>query len=363
MVATKVNDKEKAYMKLLDRPEKLSCRKIAKICKRSPSTVLKVIRSSLMSTKSSNEKKCHLDRPQKLTDRQKRTIIRALYKLRKREGNFTVKRIMKEAGISPMEVSVRTVSRLLNKKGFFYLVARKKGLVTDLDRKKRLAFARRMKKAFPENLWTDYIAFYLDGVSFVHKTRPLDQATAPKGKIWRRKAEGLSPGCTAKGQKSGTGGNLVKLIVGISHNEGVVLCEKYDKMNGEFFASFIDKHFEEAFRRANKGQTRMWIQDGDPSQNSAKARQAMTRVNAELLHIPPRSPDLNPIENFFKRVMDTLHDDVIEMRIERENYEQFTERVKRTIMGIPLDAINTLINSMNRRIDAVIKSKGKRLKY
>ena len=34
--------------------------------------------------------------------------------------------------------------------------------------------------------------FFLDGVSFIHKYNPLDQARAPKGRIWRKPREGLS---------------------------------------------------------------------------------------------------------------------------------------------------------------------------
>ena len=54
----------------------------------------------------------------------------------------------------------------------------------------------------------------------------------------------------------------------------------------------------------------MVIQDGDPSQNSAMACAAMDRANCELLKIPPRSPDLNPIENI-KLVSDALRKQAI----------------------------------------------------
>lgn len=175
---------EKAYIRLLSKHRHLSCRKIAEICNCSPSTVHKIAKTPLTSIEANKKgKKPSKGRPRKLSTRQGRTIIRALYKLRKTEGNFTVKRIMREAGLSEGEVSVRTVSRFLNRKGYYSLVARKKGLMTDRDRKLRIAFARRMKKDFPENVWTNHVSFYLDGVSFVHKTRPLDQAIAPRGKI------------------------------------------------------------------------------------------------------------------------------------------------------------------------------------
>ena len=50
------------------------------------------------------------------------------------------------------------------------------------------------------------------------------------------------------------------------------------------------------FQTADKGNSRIWVQDGDPSQNSAIAKSAMSRANSTLLKLPPRSPDLHPIE-------------------------------------------------------------------
>ena len=41
-------------------------------------------------------------------------------------------------------------------------------------------------------------AFIWMGVSFTHKTHPMDQAHAPKKKLWRKKKERLTEGMTAK---------------------------------------------------------------------------------------------------------------------------------------------------------------------
>ena len=177
------------------------------------------------------------------------------------------------------------------------------------------------------------------------------------------KSEGLLLGCTAKGRKEGTGGKTVKLMVAISYNVGVVICEPYHKLDGEYFASFIDDYFPRMFERANKGASRLWVQDGDPSQNSAKAQNAMRRNDATLLKIPARSPDLNPIENIFHLVNTKLTKDAIARNLQKETYVQFQERVIEAMNSIPLDTINNIIKSMPRRIDSVITNRGNRLKY
>jgi len=152
----------------------------------------------------------------------------------------------------------------------------------------------------------------------------------PKGDSGEKKSEGLTQGCLAKGSKVGTGGKVAKMMIAISHGKAVVICETYEKMNVQYFASFIDRHFDAMFERSGKRSTRLWLQDGDPSRNSKTARGAMGRCNSELLKIPPCSTDLNPIENTFNIVSKKLEKDALEGGITRESYEEFCDRVQRT---------------------------------
>ena len=103
------------------------------------------------------------------------------------------------------------------------------------DLKKRLDFAKYYKNNYPANFWTDHVSFYLDGTGFAYKTNPLDQAKAPKGRTWRKKSEGLKLGCTGKGRKEGTGGRVLKLMVAISYDKGIVVCEPCKKCVGHIF--------------------------------------------------------------------------------------------------------------------------------
>ena len=106
-------------------------------------------------------------------------------------------------------VSRRTVSRFLNKNGYNYLQARRRGLMSDKDRRARVAFAKKVVREHGQSFWTNKIAFYLDGASFTYKRNPKSQAQAPKSRVCRRQSEGLQPGCVAKGSKCGTGGKMV----------------------------------------------------------------------------------------------------------------------------------------------------------
>ena len=76
------------------------------------------------------------------------------------------------------------------------------------------------------------------------------------------------------------------------------------------------------------------MQDGDPSQNSKSDRDAMAHCHSEVLKIPPRSPGLNPVENIFHTVSRKLEKDAIDHRITLKSYQEFCDRVRRTISSI-----------------------------
>ena len=82
-----------------------------------------------------------------------------------------------------------------------------------------------------------------------------------------------------------------------------------------------------------------------------------------IFDIPPRSPDLNPIENVFHNVRRELAIQVKEIRLEKESYENYAARVVQTIKNVPIDLINRTIDSLPKRMNMVVKSKGDRIMY
>ena len=270
---------------------------------------------------------------------------------------------MEEAGIQQKDVSVRTVSRFLNSKNYYYLQTRRKGLMTAEDHSKRVKFAKYMKANYSQEIWTEGIAFSLDGTGFTYKRNPLDQARAPKAHVGRKKSEGLYPGCIAKGRKEGTGGKVLRVMVALSYNEGVICCEPHEKMNGRYFAAFVDNHFNRLFAAADKGCSQTFLQDGDPSQNSALARAAMQRTNSTLIKLCIRSPHLAVIENVFPMVSRMLKRQAVQQQLRRETFEHFNNRVINTFYSISVKTVNNLTRSMPERIDMVIRNKGKHIKY
>ena len=66
-------------------------------------------------------------------------------------------------------------------------------------------------------------------------------------------------------------------------------------------------------------------------QNSCKAGSAWDEIEARKISIPARIPDLKPIENIFHIVKKKLHQDALEMKIVRKDFEEFSARVKKIL--------------------------------
>ena len=53
----------------------------------------------------------------------------------------------------------------------------------------------------------------------------------------------------------------------------------------------------------------------------------------------------------------------VQQQLRRETFEQFKNRVISAFYSISAETVNNLIRSMPKRIDMVIRNKGKRIKY
>ena len=143
----------------------------------------------------------------------------------------------------------------------------------------------------------------------------------------------------------------------VAYKKGVICRDKYtERLNGEFFASY--------FQASANSRAMRFLQDGDPSQDSAVAQKTMSDVGDLLFRIPAGSPDLNPIEKkIFNIVSAKLEREALRKQITHETFKQFSRRVEKTPRNISPKIIDRTIESMNKRIEIIVKRKGRRLKY
>ena len=157
------------------------------------------------------------------------------------------------------------------------------------------------------------------------------------------------------------------MIVCISHGKGVVGASTYKKMTGQTFADFVLANFNKIFKTCNKKRKEgayIWLQDGDKCQNSVVAKKALGTVYKNKVQaIPPRSPDLNPIENVFNTVKSSLKKEAIEKSIMKESKVEFEERIRKALFAYSVEKIDKTIESMEGRLKLVKIGRGNRTKY
>ena len=360
----KIAEKTRAYIYLLRMEGGLSLRQISRRCQVSASSVLRICREGILAKdKGENTiKKLKTGRPRIFTDRDRSRFLRKFLAMREENPNVTVLEVGREAGMT--HVSRRTLIRALNEAKYYRLTAIRKGILSVEDRKKRVKFARDALKRYHTGFWSEKVLLYLDGVSFVYKSNPYREAVSAQGKVYRRKNEGLR--VTAKGTKNLAGGRRIHFLVGISSGSGVVLVEEYAKMQRHYFAKFVQNtlHSKLLELAEMKGREELiFVMDNDPCQTSKVALDAVDECGLQFLSIPPRSPDINPIENVFHIVKLALKKEAMEQKISKESFLQFKERVIKHLKNCDVFTIDRTITSLPNRLKILSRNKGYRINY
>ena len=111
------------------------------------------------------------------------------------------------------------------------------------------------------------------------------------------------------------------------------------------------RSMSEALENSINPNSKRILMDGCPQK---LARKAFNEIGVMISKIPPRSPDLNPIENFFKLIVRKLRKQVLDEQIESETYSEFRQRVQSIMLKFSVEKINKIIESMSCRIDMVL---------
>ena len=145
-----------------------------------------------------------------------------------------------------------------------------------------------------------------------------------------------------------------------------IVCDKFPDRLWQVPRSFMtssqivcDK-FPDLFEKSANPKGRCFMQDNDLSQNSYIANEAFEQVKAFLFKIPPRSPDLNLMENIFHLASNQIRLDAKKQGIKKENFTQFSHRCKKVLLDFSSDIIHRTVASMNKCIQMVINNQGQR---
>ena len=162
---------------------------------------------------------------------------------------------------------------------------------------------------------------------------------------------------------SGTFGTKSVLVGVAICAKKVLMCHVVDgKWNGAAAAKMYSSSLVPALRKAYPSNSRFLVlEDNDPTGYKATvAKQAKREGNVDVLELPKRSPDLNPLDyGFWEAVNKRLRrQEKLFAASKKEEPEEFVARLRRTTMRMPPQVLGPLIKSMKRRCVAVKAARG-----
>lgn len=172
-------------------------------------------------------------------------------------------------------------------------------------------------------------------------------------RVWRQRGERYRQDLVQRTLQAGAGS--VHVWGAIWHGGRSALQILLQSVNGESYCQILEEFLEDDERLPNEGWTLQ--HDNAPAHRSAIVQDFLAERQIVPIQWPSRSPDLNPIEN----VWDFLGKKAQEQN--PQSLRDLAEIIEVEWDLIPQEFLNTLVDSMPRRIGAVIQVNGGTTKY
>jgi transposase len=231
----------------------------------------------------------------------------------------------------------------------YAVVKKKKPLLSKHHRKERLDFAIAHKDWTLEDwkrvVWSD-------------ETKINRLGSDGRKWAWKKPGEGLSDRLVEGTLKFG-GGSV--MVWGCMMWDGVGFACKIDgRMDGELYVKILEEDLQGSIEYFEKTPGDIiFQQDGDPKHRCNKAKAWFKDHGIEVLPWPAQSPDLNPIEHLWGHLKKQLG----QYETPPSGILELWERIQKEWDEIKPSVCQGLIESMPRRVEAVIKAKGGHVKY
>ena len=318
-----------------------SSRFIAENQKVSKSTVLNVAKAKNIQMKSKGGAKKKLSQrdekfcAKQITSGESKSVVE-LTKTLKEKHNINVNR--------------RTVARALNNQGLRAGEKKKKPGLSQKNIKARLEWAKERKH------WTveDWNRVIFSDESKINRFN-----SDGRSWCWFRDVNQLEDRTIKTTYKHGGGGGV--MVWGCMTSQGVgYLCKIEGIMDQHLYKNILEEELMETMEFYEIDPKEVIFQhDNDPKHKSKLVQEWLSDQEFKVLPWPAQSPDLNPIEHLWAEVKRKLN----KFDSPPKGMLDLWERIESTWNEITPQTCQNLISSMPRRINDVIKAKGRWTKY
>jgi len=266
-----------------------------------------------------------------VTDQAERRVLRAA-------SNYEGTSKMIKANLN-LAFSDRTVRRIIQRSEF--IVRRKKSrklILKDHEKARRVTWAQEhlhWRQQWKKIIFSDEKKFRLDGPDgyqhYYHDTR--------KGKLLRNK------------RHSGGGGIMVWGAIGWRGMSDLIICE--GTMDAPYYQEVLNIGLLDCAQRIG-GRNFIFMQDNAPIHTAGSTMAWLDDHNIRVLPWPPRSPDMNPIENVWGRMAQIVYANGKQYA----SLEELHPALTAAWAEIGADYRHTLYHSVPTRLEEVIDAGG-----
>jgi len=293
-----------------------------------------------------NAKKCQAGRPAKLTPHDKRKLVRLVTSGNADTATQLQQELQHTVGVY---VSAQTVRNALKKEGLRAIVKKKRPRLLARHIKNRYEFALRHQHWTIED-WKRII--------FSDETKINRLGSDGRKWVWKEPSSKLTAQHVNGTVKFG-GGSLMIWSCMTASGVGYV-CGIEGRMNAEDYTHILNTDFLDTLEHYGlEADNIIFQQDNDPKHTSRLATQWFENNGIDVLDWPAQSPDLNLIEYLWWHLKRKL----AEYENEPTSMHELWVRVEAEWEKIPKQVCLGLIESMPKRIAAVLEAKGGYTKY
>jgi transposase len=285
-------------------------------------------------------------RPSKLTAVDKRMLVRMVTSGQADNASQLKHKLHDTVGV---DISTKTIRRALKQSGLKAVVKKKKPRLSARHIRQRLDFALQYQNWTVEDwkrvIWSD-------------ETKINRLGSDGREWVWKKPNSSINDQQIQGTVKFG-GGSL--MIWGCMTAKGAgYACRINGRMDAQLYTNILDDELIQTLQYYELDRKDIvFQQDNDPKHTSSLARQWFENNDIEVLPWPPQSPDLNPIEHLWQSLKRRL----AAYETEPTGMHELWQRVEAEWNNIPMQECLDLIESMPRRISAVVKAKGGHTQY
>uniref|UniRef100_A0A4W5JT17 Tc1-like transposase DDE domain-containing protein n=4 Tax=Hucho hucho TaxID=62062 RepID=A0A4W5JT17_9TELE len=317
----------------------LGYKKIAKTLKLSCSTVAKTIQR--FNWTGSTQNRPRHGRPKKLSARAQRHIQRLSLGNRRMSAASIAAEV---EGVGGQPVSAQTIRRTLHQIGLHGCRPRRKPLLKMMHKKARKQFAEDKQTKdmdyWNHVLWSDETKINLFGSDGVKR-------------VWRQPGEEYKDKCVLPTVKHGGGSVMVWGCMSAAGTGELQFIE--GTMNANMYCDILKQSMIPSLRRL--GRRAVFQHDNDPKHTSKTTTALLKKLRVKVMDWPSMSPDLNPIEHLWGILKRKLEECKV------SNIHQLRDVVMEEWKRTPVATCEALVNSMPKRVKAVLENDGGHTKY